>query len=295
MQIQKKGGYGILVAIGASLVYGLYPACSQRAYQEEASVTFVILFTTFVRALSLAFAARVSGEAVFPRGRELSWMLSGGFFQSLSIVGIIWSLKFIPGPITVTVIFTHTLMLLLFLAVRREIRLNTNSVSSTLFALLGVTLVVDVWGLPVDPRGLALAFLGALATASRLYVFGKQVQAFHPAVVGARVFSAAFLFLLALCFLELPTLPETGSGMWWATLAAVSLSLGSFGTFYGIALIGSFPFSLMSKMEPIATALFSYLLLEETLKGAQYIGIALVIANLVSYQWFELRRKNSIG
>ena len=83
-------------------------------------------------------------------------------------------------------------------------------------------------------------------------------------------------------------------GYVWLALAAVSITLGSFGMFYAVSLIGSFRYSLFMKLEPVFTALFSIALVNEVLKPQQYIGMGIVISSLVIYQLSEQRRKLAV-
>jgi drug/metabolite transporter (DMT)-like permease len=59
--------------------------------------------------------------------------------------------------------------------------------------------------------------------------------------------------------------------------------------FYGIALVGAFQFSLMVKLEPVFTALFSWVVLSEVLNFSQYFGMLLVVGSLIAYQYYEAK------
>jgi drug/metabolite transporter (DMT)-like permease len=294
--IDKKIKLGIIVTVSSAIVFGLYPPTIQYALREGANSSFTIIVSTFFRALSLVAFCIFQGYKVLPQRREIATYVRGGFFQALSIFGILGSLAFIPGPITIIIMFTHTIILLLFLAVTGEQKFNKLSVISTLCAFIGVSFVVNVWqgsASTLDPKGVVLAVVAAVATASRLYVFGKQVRDTNPGVVGARIFLVTFLFSLLLLLIETPTLPSSLQGLSWFGLACSSLALGTFGMFYAISLLGSFRFALLIKLEPVFTAIFSFLILKEILLPIQYIGMGLVILSLVSYQMIEGRRANS--
>ena len=280
-----------MVPIIGAMTFGLYPACIQAAYAEGANVSFVVITTTFFRALTLAIFCLLTSKSILPRPGDLRPFLSGGFCQALSIIGILGSLMFLPGPVTVILMFTHTIMLLFYMAYRGEIRLSTLAVLSTLCALFGVSLVVDVWhhlhNLPWI--GVGLAMMSAFATLTRLYVFGKQTQHTNPAVVGAQTFLMATVCTLPLAFFMAPLPPQSWLGIAALSGSCLSLALGTFAMFYGIWLVGSFQFSLMAKLEPVFTAIFSFLILGQVLNFWQYIGMALVIGSLVAYQYFEQR------
>lgn len=284
---------GVLVTLAAAVAFGLYPPAAKMAYADGANVNFVIVVTTFARACALVVFCVLSGKSLLPNPSAWKLIVSGGFFQSVSIFGIIGSLAYLPGPVTIIIIFTHTIMLLFYMAYRGEIQLTRVTVAATLCALFGVSLVVDVWHnfFNLSAIGLSLAFMAAVATMSRLYVFGKQVLEQPPAVVGAQIFSVAFVFSLFLFLFQVPIGPGSLTGFVWVAVCCLSLVLGTFGMFYGISFIGSFRFSLMVKLEPVFTAIFSIILINEILNSYQYIGMALVVVSLVAYQYFEARSK----
>lgn len=284
---------GMFIAVISAVIFGLYHPAAKLAYADGANATFMILATTFCRAISLCIYCLIKGQPILPAAGKFGSVFTGGFFQALSIFGIIASLVFLPGPVMIIIIFSHTIMLLFYLAYRREIQLTPITVCSTLSALLGLSFVLDVWSQDSNLSliGILLAFTGAVATMSRLYIFGKLTLELPPAVVGAQTFTMAFIFTLLIVFFEKPVAPETSEGFLWSLICCASLSTGTFGMFFGISLLGSFRWSLFTKCEPIFTALFSVILLHEVLQFSQYFGMLLVLLSLVSYQVLENRTK----
>lgn len=289
----RKRTLGLLITVASAIVYGLYPPAARLAYVDGANPAFLIVVTSFTRFLFIVLyclAARISLKL---ERRFIGSMLCSGFFQALSIFGIIASLQFIPGPVMITLVFTHTLMLLGFLAWRGEINANKTTIGTSICALIGISLVVNLWGTAdqVSIIGVALALLGAVATMIRLYMFGNQVRENDPAVVGSYVMGVTSLLSLFLLLVTSPAAPHTISGYCWVALSSLSLAVGTLGMFYAVSIIGSFQFSLMLKLEPIATSLFSYLLAGELLSGSQYIGIAIVLSSLLTYQYHQYREQ----
>lgn len=283
---------GLLLACISGVVLGLYPPAAKMAYADGANSVCVIMVTSFLRAASLVLFCLVTKRPILSGSGKWSRTFSGGFFQAISIIGVLGSLAYLPGPVALIILFSHTIMLLLFLAYLGEATLTPTAVWSTLSALLGLSFVVDVWSnfSGLSAIGLGLAFLSAIATMSRLYVFGVQLQREDPASVGARTFLSAFACLLAILLYDLPHPPHTLSGQLWLLVASLSLVAGTFGTFYSIAFVGSFRFSLMIKIEPIFTALFSIVILGEVLKLSQYLGMLIVLGSLIYYQLSLQRR-----
>lgn len=278
---------GLVIAGLSAVVLGLYPPAAKVAYADGANSVCIILVTTFFRAASLVIFCIATGRTLVTTGEPLLRIFSGGFFQAISIIGVLGSLAYLPGPVALIILFSHTIMLLLFLAYLGQATLTPVAVASTLAALLGLSFVVDVWSnlSGLNLIGISLAFMSAIATMSRLYVFGVQLQGSDPAAVGARTFVGAFVCILGILLYQLPIPPHSAAGYLWLAAASMSLIVGTFGTFYSIALVGAFRFSMMIKIEPIFTALFSIIILGEVLKLTQYLGMALVVGSLMYYQY----------
>ena len=287
--VKRNTKIGIIVAIASAAIFGIYPPAARGAYADGANVVFVALTVNFMRALLMAVFCLSKGMRLFDKNADIKLNVTGGFLQGLAAAAVMIALFYLPGPVVLIILFTHTLMLLFFLAWRGEVKLDVVTTVSTASALIGLTFVLDLWSAQSTANwiGIGIAFVGALSTVIRLYVYGKQMKTRNPAVVGAESLIIAFAFLLLLVFWQIPVLPHSISGFVWTLLAGLCLSIGSFGMFYGIALLGAFRWSLFSKIEPIFTAIFSVLLLGEYLKGYQYFGMGLVIASLIVYQIFE--------
>jgi drug/metabolite transporter (DMT)-like permease len=206
------------------------------------------------------------------------------------------ALERLPGPLVIIIFFTHTLMLLFYMAWRGEIKLDAVTVLTTLMALTGLSLVLDLWHQKSSAElwGIALAFGAAVTAVIRLYVYGHQVRTRHPVTVGAESFLIAAALRLCVLLFGKPVAPATLTGAGYAVLGCVAMALGTFGMFYGIMMLGSFRWSLYAKMEPVLTALFSALLIGEMLKPAQYGGMAVVLGSLILYQIVDGRKNAAV-
>ena len=125
----------MVIALLAALAFGVYPPAAKLAYSEGSNPSFLIAISTFSRALALLLACLLRGLTILPSRRSALGYLGGGFAQAVSIFGIITSLAFIPGPVTIIIVFTHTILLLFLLAVRGERQLDAVTVASTASAL----------------------------------------------------------------------------------------------------------------------------------------------------------------
>lgn len=280
---------GILIALIAAIIYGLYPAASRGVYLDGGNITFVVLVTTFFRLITLYSFAIYRGEIPFSQATNRKPTIIAGICQALSIIGILGGAFFMPGAIVMIIVFTSSLMLLLYSAYRGDLQLNTINLSTTLLALCGLGLVLDIGldGFAYPLAGIALAFLGAVSAFYRMYIYGQEMKTRHPATVGAEAFTIALLLLTILCFWEMPVAPATSKGWIMTGLASASLAAGTVALMYGIAILGAYRLSMTMNLEPIFTTIFGILIVNDLLNPGQYLGILIVIASLIILQLYD--------
>ncbi len=291
----NKKTLGLLIAIATAAAYGAYPAAARGVYEDGGNAMFMLLVTTFTRAAALILFCLATGKKLLATRSDTLLAVRGGFFQAVFGICVFAALALLPGPVVIIIVFTHTIMLLFFMAWKKEIKLTSLAVVTTVCALCGLTLVLDIWHSEqtLSWLGIGIAFIGAIATMSRLYVYGKQTKTRNPAIIGAETFIFTSLFVLLVLFFNTPVLPASTWGYGLAALGGGSMALATFGMFYGIAILGSFQFSLLAKLEPIFTMLFSILLINEVLNTTQYVGIFIVIGSLIAYQYLDARRQKA--
>lgn len=284
---------GVLICLASAIIFGLYPAAARAVYQDGGNIVLVILVTTFTRLFGLFALAKYKKLRLFPKLKEYKNSLYAGFFQAFSIIGILGGSFFMPGAVVIIIMFTYSLMLLFFSAWRGDMKLNAANIISTLIALFGLALVLKVGteqGLSYPLIGITLAIMAAFCTFIRSYIFGHESKSRHPIVTGTEVFFVAFIILLGLLLWENPIFPETITGLIMLAAAAISLTIGSYGMFYGIAYLGPYRFSMIMKLEPVFTTIFGIFLVNDTLILSQYLGITLVLTSLISLQLFDKQK-----
>lgn len=284
---------GILVITFSAMTFALYPPATRAVYANSGNIFFIILFTTFWRAFTLAGFCLIRKHGLFKNKQDTKAAIINSIFQTASIIGILGGMMYLPGAIVIVIMFTHTLILYSIYIFKDKEPLNILTITSIAVALFGLSLVLNVYGnfQGIHMGGLALAFMAAFATAARLYSFGNLVKTRNPAVVGAETFILVMAFCCLGFFFYTPIIPASTQGWLWAGVAAASLSIGTFGMFYGIRLAGAFKVSFFGKLEPIFATIFSAILIHEFLEPTQYIGIALIIGSLVLYQILKSKKK----
>ena len=283
---------GIASAIAAAIVFGAHTPAERGVFASGGNVALVLVVTTWARALSLLAYSAATRQKLFPSYEDAKQAAIGGACQAITVLCIFTALVHLSAPVVIIIVFSHTLMLLFFMAWRKEIKLDALTLVTTSAALAGLSLVIDLWHQQTAASwyGIGLSFVAALATVSRLYVYGLQTKERNPAAVGAENFLFAAPLASLILLVSPAHFPALPVGYLWLGVASASLALGTFFLFYGISFLGSFRYSLFSKLEPIFTSLFSVLFLGEVLKFQQYMGIVVVVCSLALYQIFGQRR-----
>lgn len=294
MHAHKHINLGILLAFSAAVIFGTHPNTTRLAFTDGANASFAFILASIIRALITALCAFSKRVKLFPTHKTIKQSMVGGFVQALSSAIIVLSFTYIPGPVAIIILFSHTLMLLLFMAWKKEIALTKITLMSTILALFGLCLVVNLFSLStstLSPIGLILAFISAVLVAFRAYTYQLQLVGRPSSAVAAETMLFAAIFSLFIMFFQKPVMPEHWQGFAAICSAGLALGIGTVLMFWGISLMGTFQWSLFLKAEPIFTAIFAYVILNETLSISQYFGMAIVIASLISYQ-IGTHRKN---
>ncbi len=280
---------GLVLAVFSALIYGLCPAPARAVYADGANAVFVVLVAIAVRSLAMGGYCAYKKFRLFAPGTNWRRTLVSGFCQALSVTGTMSSLLYLESAVTWIILFSHPMLILLIQSWRDKKTLTPMTLGLTVTAFIGLTFVLDVWNTQSELSwiGVGLAAMGGVSTAARTYIYGKQVTKTSPFVVGAENYIVALCFLIALLFWKRPVPPETVQGFGWLLVTLSSMIIGSFCTFVGIAKMGSFHWSLLSKMELVFVTLLSAVLFGEHLRTIQYVGIAVVLGALLLYQQQE--------
>lgn len=250
---------GLSLAVFSAFIYGLCPAPARAVYADGANSVFVVLVAIFARALTMGAYCAYKKLRLFAPGTNWRRTLVSGLCQALSVTGTMSSLLYLESAVTWIILFTHPLLILLIQAWRQKKPLTPMTIGLTVMAFIGLTFVLDVWNTQSDLSliGVALASLGGITTAMRTYIYGRQVTNTSPFVVGAENYLIALCFLVFLLFWKMPVPPQTEQGFGWLLVTLSSMVIGSFCSFIGISKMGSFHWSLLSKMELISVTLLS--------------------------------------
>ncbi|GLZ40149.1 EamA family transporter [Actinokineospora sp. NBRC 105648] len=201
-------------------------------------------------------------------------------------------------PVGVAMLLEYTSPALVALWVRfvRHVRLPALSWAGTALALVGLTLVAQVWdGLRLDAVGV-LAGMGAALCSAGYYLIGERgAGEQHPIgmVTWGMVVGAVAISVVAPPWsLPLDRLGAAAEfGPWhlpvWTllvTVALVSTALAYALSTTSLRDLPSTVASVLALSEPVVATLLAWLLLRETLTAAQLVGMAVLLSGALLVQ-----------
>lgn len=285
----------MILTLCSAVLFGFYPAAARAAYADGANATFMMIFTTAARTVALLAMTARTKDKIFNATGSLKPAMTGGLLQALSSTCIFSALVLLQAPIVLLIYFSHTLLLMLYLILRKEMKPTVSVAVTTVLALVGLSFVLDVWSTQgwedLSLIGIGLSVAAAVVGMLRLQTYGEQAKTRPAVTIGAEAFIFATLFICLNMLYALPTFPVSTTGWLWSIAGSLSIAIGGVTMFMAIARLGAFQFSLFLKLEPVFTTFFAAVLIHEYLQPHQYAGITLVVGSLLAYQYLEQRTK----
>ena len=283
--------WGLLVLL--SLLWGGSFLCVGIAVQELPVLTIIALRVSLA-ALVLWGIALFSGHQL-PRGRK-TWQafLALGLLNNVIPFGLIVFGQQTIGAGLAAILNATTplwtvLIAALFLA---DERFSKQKLFGVLLGLVGVIVMVGPDSLAGISRNLGaqLAVLGATLSYAFASVFGRRFAAakispLHTAL--GQVTASSFILVPLALMIDTPwasALPSQATIFAILGLAVLSTAGGYLLFFNILERAGATNVSLVTLLIPPSAIAMGMLVLEETLQGIHFIGLALIILGLLSLQ-----------
>src|ERR1700679_2328851 len=130
--MKSKKQLGITLSILTALSVGFYPAATKHVYADGGNASFMIMATIFMRTLSLIIFCLFTRKKIMPAQSKLRATFKAGFCQFIAVVGIFAGMVYLPGPVVIVILFSHTLMLLFYQTFKGERILDRHAIICTL-------------------------------------------------------------------------------------------------------------------------------------------------------------------
>lgn len=276
---------GIALTLGSAAGFAMNTPIAPLVYADGGNAAALMAARTGaagVLALLLLLAARR-----LPRVPRAAWPGLIGVTLSLFLQGIgyLGSVAYIPVGLAAVIFFTWPIMVALIDPLLGGPRLRALDALAFLIAFAGLALAIGPSLETLDPRGIALALLGAVGLAAFLLFSRKALESVSSLTVSLH----ANLGTVLLCVVTAPVLfdgldfPATVNGRWAMLAVCGFYTLALALQFAALKLASAPTIAILFNLEPVLSILAAAWLLGEILSPDQYLGGALVVAGLLLY------------
>lgn len=280
----------VTVLSGATLL-GSLGAWGRAIYRYEGDPMTVVTWRALIGAAVLAgLLAALRPDLLRIRPRDVRFFVLYGFLGvTLQFWAYFSAVKFTTLAVAITVLYTYPVFVALLSAMFLGERLTGTKVGAIIVTLLGSALVAQVhqtdW-LQVNLRGILFALLAALSMAT-YSIFGKRALGRYPPwTVILYAFAAGGLFLAVGSGPRLLAAVRYPAVAWlWIVGLALIPSLGGYALYtLGLRDLSASRASIIATWEVVTAAFLGWLVFNEHLMPAQFLGAALVCLGIAWIQ-----------
>jgi drug/metabolite transporter (DMT)-like permease len=267
---------GLAFAATAAIAFGTLAISAKLAYGRGAH-PIPLLATRFGITALILFAFRIAGRRSIrlPR-RDLVVSLGLGFGYACESLLFFLALERAPASVVALVFYSFPLWTNLMAAAFRLERIRAPNMIALSLGSMGVALIFSIEGIPTT--ALLLALGSAVAVAVYLLAAQVALRTVRPAVAAVWTAVGATLTLSIAGLASGHGLP--GEAIPAAGALGVATAIAFICFYEAIGRIGSSRTSVASMLEPVATVVLAFIILNEAITGRVGMGAVLIVAAL---------------
>jgi drug/metabolite transporter (DMT)-like permease len=283
--MNKNQMVGRAIALSAAVFYGFNTTLSRLAYDTGTTPVSLTLYRFLMAAVLMIVIVLVLRK---------SWKLSvtplvfascifGNFATSIGHLGAV---NYIPVSLSAIIFYTFPLLVVAYKRIAHREAVKRNELLAFIFAFIGIGVALGPDFHEFDPRGIALAFFGAIGATIFILSyerFPKETDSY----VGTMwiMIASVTLALLALQF-GFDLVPPRESIGWVYLMMIAGASVIAFVlTLQAIPRVGGAIFALFLNFEPVTIMLLAWVVIGEELSIERVCGIALIVFALFLSHW----------
>lgn len=282
---------GVLVTAGAALSISINSIAVPTVYAHGANPQTVVLlrYAFFIFAFLAAWS--LIGRSLALAARHRRHALISGTFAAAGSVGLLGAYAFIPVSLAIVLVYTYPILTALMLAALQRRAPGFVALVCLVLALAGVVLIIGIEEVVLDPRGLALAALGAAGFAGAIVWNALMLRAADSTLVSFYMSLSGLVVIGALVIATGSFAPPSAATAGWLAMliSAACFSAAFVGMYRGVQLIGGTPAAMILNLEPVFTVALAAVVLGEVVGVRQLLGGALVVAAVAVSQLWEWR------
>jgi len=276
-----RPGFGVALVIASTLAFSIGPVGARLAYEDGSGTLTVVALRGVVAAGLMALLLLLLRQGFRLDRRAWAATLACGVLQGIAVFGFLGAVALVPVGVAVLVFFAHPLLLAAVAHVRGADRLTPRKAALMGVVLGGLALVLGPEAGALDPAGLALAALSAIAISGMILCIGRAQL--HATSTQVNLYATAVGTLgtgLAMALLG-AWAPPAGTVGWLGILAAgLGVGFGLLAFFAALRHIGVVRATVLSCVEPLFSILLAAAILGQALRPAQWAGALVVVLAL---------------
>ncbi|MCB1740147.1 MAG: DMT family transporter [Gammaproteobacteria bacterium] len=275
-------GRGLLLAVAVACSFATNSTLARIAYEGGSNALSMLTVRTGTALLVLVvLLQRVSTGARLSRGRSIAAFALGLLLASYSY-GLLGAIQYMPLAMVLVTFYTFPLLTALASAALGREPLRSRTLLALGLALYGLSLVLDLSDSRINALGISHALVAAVCFTTLLLCSDRVRGDGDSRLVTLRMLITGFaVYLLACALSGAFALPRTTLG--WVGFIGCPLfySFSFISLFSAVSLAGPVRTALVMNVEPVASAIFGYLLLAQVLSGWQVLGMATVVGAVI--------------
>ncbi len=273
---------GLALVLVVATSFALNSASAGLAFEGGTNALTVLTVRTVIAAGALfALLAWQGARATLPR-RDRRMAIALGLVMGLYSYFLYAAIERIPVALAILTFYLYPILTALAYWAWGRGRIGLATAVALVAAFAGLALALDMRGDGLDPVGVGFAAAAALTFALVPLLSEPLIGAGDSRPVTLHMLAvAAMVYVVASAVSGDFVLPETRLGWIGMLLVPAFYTFAIVGFFVAVGMIGPVRTSLAMNFEPVASMIFGFLVLGQTLTYLQILGGALVVAAIV--------------
>ena len=291
MTVQTSDRRGVAITLSCALCYGVAPAMARLAYNAGTDILTATTARFVAGVIGIAALIAIGRRALRLTARANWGALGLGMISTVTSLGYMGSIFFIPASLAVLIFYTFPLLVALGARWTEGEPVTWAKLAGLAVAFLGLAVALGVSFDRLDSRGVGLAGLAAFGAAAHVLAISRVARWAGGATLPLNLRSMAVALAVNAMLLAIqggPAWPHGTAG--WLGLAGtmVFFTAGVTLMYAAVARIGPVRAAVLLNLEPLVAIVTAILLLGESFGAHQFAGAAMVLGAVL---WVQLRRR----
>lgn len=276
----------------STIAIAIVPTAAKLAYEAGSNTLTVLSMRGVIAVALIAGLIAIRGGTFRASRTSLMYCLVSGLFYTAMSYGFLGSIAYIPVSLMVLIYFTHPVLIAVIARWQGATPLSFRKLGLAVAIFAGLAIVLGPDLSSLNPVGVALAALAAIAVCGMILSNAKAQDGIGSALVNFYMTAVTVVIFVAATTAQAAwSFPSTPLGWLGLAGAGTGLAVGLLAFFAAFSYIGPVRATMVSNIEPLLGILFAVAILGEHLGPGQWTGALLVVLALVLFELPEPRRE----